>query len=427
MYLVILSIVILALVVYLAQRDLSYGVAMVLLLLPAYGIRWQVSGVSVTLLELSILVLAIAWIVRLAQRQTSFSTRNSFWCSGGALLVAATVSLFIAPQFAKGLETWLAYFIAPALFFVIFTATVKTEKQLVWTFRALGLTALAIGGLAVVQRFTNGWLVPDAYWLGGEGRRVTSFYSYANAVGLYLAPIVMLLVAWLYQRLQQSTSTVYQRLESGLIAVTIIISISAIIFAKSDGALVGLAAGLLFFGLSAKKTRVATAIIAAVGLITVAITGLPAGVWQTLTFADWSGQVRLTMWHETWALIKDHWLLGVGLFGYPTALVPYHAAKYLEIFWYPHNILFNFWVEIGLLGVAAVIGMFGQLVAKTWWYRQQILTVGILATFVVITVHGLVDAPYFKGDLAVLWWYLLAVSTIITSKTYVRVSTPTTR
>lgn len=422
MYLIILSIIVLVVVTYLAHRDLSWGVAMILLLLPAYGIRWSISGVSVTLLELSILVLTTVWTIRLIQHQTSLQKWQCFWYSGGALLIAATVGLVIAPQFAKGLEIWLAYFVTPALFFVVFTSTVKTQAQLVWTWRALGLTALAIGGLAVVQKFTNGWLVPDAYWLGGEGHRVTSFYSYANAVGLYLAPISVLLTAWLYQRLQTTATTVWQRAESILIAITIIISILAIIFAKSDGALVGLAAGLLFLGLSAKKTRVVTASIVAIGLITIAIAGLPAGVWHTLTFADWSGQVRLTMWHETQTLIKDHWLLGVGLFGYPVALVPYHAAKYLEIFWYPHNILFNFWVETGLLGVVAIIGMFGQLVAKTWRYRQQVLIIGIMATFVTIVVHGLVDVPYFKGDLAVLWWYLLATITILTSKPYVRVS-----
>lgn len=413
MTLIVLSILVLVLVAYLAYRDLSVGVAFVLLLLPTYGINWSLGSVTVTLLELAVVVLLSVWVVRLAQHRVQLPEYSGFWVSGGVLVVAATIGLVLAPQFAKGLEIWLAYFITPALFFIIFTSAIKTRAQLEWTFRALALSALAIGGLAVIQRFTNGWLVPDAYWVGGEGRRVTSFYSYANAVGLYLAPIVVVLSAWLYQKMQSATVSAWHRWESWLVALTIIVSVCAIIFAKSDGALVGLAAGLLFLGLSAKDTRVVTAIIVAVGAIGITAVGVPAAVWSTVTFADWSGQVRLTMWHETWQLIKDHWLLGVGLFGYPAALVPYHAATYLEIFWYPHNVLFNFWVETGLLGVAAVSAMLGQLAVSTWRHRQHIVVVGIMAAFVTMVVHGLVDVPYFKGDLAMAWWYCLAVAVVI--------------
>lgn len=418
MAVIILSIMVLGVVVGLAYRELTWGVAVVLLLLPAYGISWSVGGVAITLLELAIWAVTAVWVVRLLQGRITFPRRNGWWYSGGALLIAATVGLIIAPQFTKGVAVWLAYFVTPALFFLVFTSVVKTTDHLVWPLRAVGITALVIGGFAVIQRLTNGWLVPDAYWLEGEGHRVTSFYSYANAVGLYLAPITVVLVAWLAQRVRQLAHTKVAWIESGAIAATIIISIAAIIFAKSDGALVGLVAGLLFLGLSAKTTRVATGLVVVVGIMLLGAVGLPAAMVQTLTFADWSGQVRLTMWRETQALIADHWLLGVGLFGYPTALVPYHAATYLEIFWYPHNILFNFWVETGLLGVMAIGSMLGQIARAVWRCRHQVLAVGMAAMFITISVHGIVDVPYFKGDLAVLWWAGLGILTILSAPTY---------
>lgn len=38
-----------------------------------------------------------------------------------------------------------------------------------------------------------------------------------------------------------------------------------------------------------------------------------------------------------------------------------------------------------------------------------LLVMGLLSAMVVIVVHGLVDVPYFKNDLAVMFWALVAM------------------
>jgi O-antigen ligase len=127
------------------------------------------------------------------------------------------------------------------------------------------------------------------------------------------------------------------------------------------------------------------------------------------------------MWGETWQMLKDHWFLGAGLTGYQTALVPYHQAKYLEIFLYPHNFVLNFWVELGLLGLLTflyIIGKFFYLGFKIQDSRfKKLLANTLIAVMVVILVHGLVDVPYFKNDLAVMWWVWVG---LMSSLSYIR-------
>jgi O-antigen ligase len=82
---------------------------------------------------------------------------------------------------------------------------------------------------------------------------------------------------------------------------------------------------------------------------------------------------------------------------------------------YPHNILFNFWAETGLLGVVGFFGMFGYLGVSAYrlLHRNREWSILVLAILTVTLVHGMVDVPYFKNDLAMLWWVLGALMIII--------------
>ncbi|MDP3794237.1 MAG: O-antigen ligase family protein, partial [Candidatus Uhrbacteria bacterium] len=128
-----------------------------------------------------------------------------------------------------------------------------------------------------------------------------------------------------------------------------------------------------------------------------------------------SGQVRLFQWRETRQMLYDHWFFGSGLGGYPTVFKPYHKATAIEIFQYPHNILLNFWSETGLLGVI----VFGWIVI-TWMRRAQSMSyelrVTSYAVMFAILIHGLVDVPYFKNDLAIIFWMLIFLTCIHPSR-----------
>jgi O-antigen ligase len=225
-------------------------------------------------------------------------------------------------------------------------------------------------------------------------------------------------------------------------------SILSIYFAKSKGALLGVAAGLIVFGLMVNK-KVRWSVVIALLLIMIGVTAYqPARklVYDTATFKTFSGQIRMVGWEESWKMLKDGRLItGAGLANFKNAVAPYHAEGFfiknddpnwlknlrnsadyrkqmwqpLEIYLYPHNIILNFWSELGLAGMM----LFVWIILKYFWvgiknYRQasekyKYINIGLICAMVAIVVHGLVDVPYFKNDLSVMFWLFVAMISMI--------------
>ena len=129
-------------------------------------------------------------------------------------------------------------------------------------------------------------------------------------------------------------------------------------------------------------------------------------------------EIRSHQWQETGNLLQDHWLAGTGLNGYQKMMADYHHLPWLEIYLYPHNIFLNFWAELGLLGLVAFIILFSYLIdglrklIKTKHELAWPITLAWLTWF----IHGLVDVPYFKNDLSVLFFILLALTLLALKK-----------
>jgi O-antigen ligase len=132
---------------------------------------------------------------------------------------------------------------------------------------------------------------------------------------------------------------------------------------------------------------------------------------------------------ETGSMLKDNLWLGAGLGGYQTTVAPYHwnvliftneAGKLyeqpVEIYLYPHNIFFNFWSELGFLGMIAMITLifitFWQSFINWWKTANDDLLIAGLA-LLVLFIHGLVDVPFFKNDLAFLFFFVIAANYLL--------------
>jgi len=110
-------------------------------------------------------------------------------------------------------------------------------------------------------------------------------------------------------------------------------------------------------------------------------------------------------------MLKASPIVGAGLSGYQTAIKPYHVNTWMEIFLYPHNIVLTIWSELGLLGLIAA-GLLLAWFAKQLLARRDSIAVMLASSMVIILIHGLVDVPYFKNDLAVIFWMLLVFASM---------------
>ena len=195
----------------------------------------------------------------------------------------------------------------------------------------------------------------------------------------------------------------------------------ALIFARSEGAIIGALAGIIFIGLMHRQSRKIVVSVLLVGvLLFVVVAPINNYIISKVFFNDLSGQLRINIWQGAISLLKTSPVIGVGLSGYQTLIPDFQARYYhpdtnelisVETHPYPHNLFLSLWSEIGLLGWLLFIFIIIMFWHNAWQCikKQEIYALSVMGAMLVVLVHGLVDTPYFKNDLAVLFWFLIAL------------------
>lgn len=402
----------------------TLAVACVLALLPTYLVRFTVAGVPMTLLEGMLLIGAGIILLRWRLADAGTFHASPFAEPLVPLAIAWVAIGFLAalwsPAEWRAWGSWKAYFLEPVVWWFALRALrdrLDIERHVLWP---LAVGAAGISLYAIVQHWTGFGIPPT--WADVARRRVTSVFGYPNAVGLYLGPIVPLLVGLAYA----SRRAVWLRMLAGGIAL---LAVAAIIFARSTGALIAVFVALGSMGAfwwwartpavpGRRAWLVVGAFLAASALCTLwlpyqrNLERIAHPVARKLAFGAWSGSVRLAQYRETWAFLRDHPVRGAGLSGYPTAIAPYHRDAKVEIFLDPHHLLLAFAVEVGVVGAVLFLVMMVRVLRLLFPHRASVVQISVAAAFVTMLVHGLVDVPYLKNDLSVLWWTLAAIAVL---------------
>ncbi len=387
----------------------SYGVFLLFLLLPTYLLHFSIGPLPVTILEIMIWVVCMVGLLKHARHieeslLTLFRKHTVFTLGTVLFLIAATISIFTAVDLRSAAGEWKAFYIEPfALFLILYFSREKLEIH-TDILLPLVMSGFVTSLLAIVQHFT-GWMVPWAFWENGESYRVTAWYGFPNGVGLFLAPLVVMAATVVWQKL------FYKQRGNWMLLVTcyllLVTGPLAVLYAKSTGGLIGILAGVGILFLINKKTRLPAIAVGVIGLISLLSIPSLASIREELFFKDRSGQIRLSMWQDTVQLLKERPIFGAGLSSYDERIVPYHTTvngEGIEIFHHPHNIFLTMYVQVGVFGligfVMILIGIYLATIKKSYY---ALIVTCVLTTFI---VTGLVDSPYIKNDLAVLFWVL---------------------
>ncbi len=364
-------------------------------------------------------------------------------------------------------------------------------EKILWP---LFVSAFAVSAVAIFQKFSGVFIAPQ-FW-----PRVTGPFAYPNALGLFLGPIVMLMAAHFINQISNLKSQItnnikyqisnIQYLKLFFVLLTLFLSLLAIFFASSEGAMIGIAVALVVLGVYFITIRFKLKYFLFILISLIFLFAFLSPLFflkivpeykyfnfnnpvlnyisDKAMLKDFSGEVRKQQWRETWQLLTaspKNFIFGAGLSNYQTSVKLYHQegiffnaerdprfrneivwggpeykAKHwrpAEIYFYPHNIILNLWVELGLAGVLLFIwivaktlflisnfqsrkgpevptGLYGFPISKQFPISNfQFLNIGLLGAIIVIVVHGIVDVPYFKNDLAVMFWVLLAMLGIL--------------
>ncbi|OGL73168.1 hypothetical protein A3E39_01525 [Candidatus Uhrbacteria bacterium RIFCSPHIGHO2_12_FULL_60_25] len=394
------------------------------ILLPTYVVRTNIGPIPTTGLELVILVTFAVWFLRKGWVSAWIATAS--WRGPTLLwLAAGLVAVFVSPVPWQALGLYRAYFIEPLLVFFMGMDLVRTHEDKRKLAQSFATVTILLAAWAAVQ-YATGWGIPHP-WDAWPGRRATGPFPFPNALALFVTPIAALAFADAVSRYSDRGARSAPLLAPLWSWLTVIAGLIAIILAQSDGGLIAFGAAAFVALILNKRTRMIAVGLAALGLVALfAIAPLRARVTEMITFQEWSGKVRTVMWQETWAMLRDtstplgagRPIFGAGLAAYPTVILPYHKATWMEVFQYPHNIVFNLWSETGLLGLFAFAWILYTWVRGPWSVVRGTTTpdtrrtaVLILPILVALLVHGLVDVPYFKNDLAVAFWMLILLTT----------------
>ena len=381
-------------------KNTKWLLAMTLLSLPAYQLRFAIAGIPVTILELSILILFTQWLF--TQEKTRIKSLIDEYKQLARIIVifiiAATISVFIASDLHAAAGIWKAYFIEPILFFIVFIDTVRTKADIRFIIKNLALVATAIGLTTIAQSIN---LIPTPELWKSQGR-FTGLFAYPNAVGLFLAPLIPLFVA--------ASSCLCKKWDSVFLMFAGFVSVIAIFLASTEGAIVALIGSFIIWGLFRSRRWRAGSVLAII--LGIFILYSQPAILDKVLLKDWSGTVRRLMWQDTITMIEHHPIAGAGLSGYPETFAKYHKHTAIEIFQYPHNIVLNQWSETGLLGLVAFFGIimyFGFILFKHHRHKDDFFFHAVGVSMLVLLIHGLVDVPYFKNDLAILFWIIVGI------------------
>ncbi|MFA6908861.1 MAG: O-antigen ligase family protein [Patescibacteria group bacterium] len=396
---------------WLAWRRLDIAIALLLFLLPAYQFRFTLFIPS-TYLEVMIVICLAVWAVQITVRHQWRETRWPWRWLICAFAVAGAVAVAVSPNIRNALGLYKAYVIEPVLFFIVVVNVMKTPAHWKKIFFALGSSVVIIGLAALFQQAD---ILPGAgSYLLEHPPRSTSLFEFPTAVGKYVAPILAVFLSLL---LVKTKSVGRGMWHSGNVMYIGVIGfgIMALMLSVSRGALIGVGAALVFVSFFSRWRKWLLIGIASIAVLCLVIPVTRHELVSIVNIQDTSADVHVVMWKGTLRMIADRPIFGAGLAGFPELYEQYKEASHVEFFPNPDHLFLTLWVEMGLLGLAVFLWIIvkwlrtGVFVVKSQYAEYRPYAVGVMAALVAVITHGFFDTPYFKNDLAVMFWALAAV------------------
>lgn len=319
------------------------------------------------------------------------------------------ISALINPDFVSGLGQWKALFFDGALVFIIIFNEYKVAKSVVP--KALISVGLIIASISLAGFW--GWNVAsDGRWLGWYG---LESYASPNYLSLFLAPILaMSLVA----------SILYKKWWRTLSILSSVLIIIALIGTQSRGAAIGVVGAIiittLWWRLHGGKKQYRWLSWSALALVIIA----GATFWLAAPNFNaspedgrvaTSNNVRWYIWQTSIEMSRQKPIFGVGLGNYQNYFTELTADRvnypeYISpLALSAHNLYLNILVTMGGIGLIIFMWMLIATIINISKKPRSADLCLVVVAFVAMIFYGLVDTPFFKNDLAITWWVIVAL------------------
>jgi O-antigen ligase len=407
----------------LIYNRLHLGLALVLLWSPFFLFPVELFRFAFPISELILWITVVAWLIHqiisvakwLQIRNPQFPlnpnfTLHSLDLAVIAMVCLASVSLAWTQNRPSAITELRTLIIEPALFYLLLRYTVHMPK--VWLRL---IDCLILAGFIVCIIGTIAFVRGDAIITAEDGaQRLASVYGSPNNVGLLLGRCLPFV--WAFILLSPPSQ---RRVIMAFVATSMLITV---VLTQSSGAILfGIPSGfiaviLLCYG---KKSFAPLFALLTLGSgFIILLTQVSARFAKLLTLSDGTNFIRLRVWESALAIIREHPITGLGLdqflYAFRSQYIKPDAIQDMNLS-HPHNILFDFWIRLGLGGVILILWIqitfwrttFALL--RTTSHDRKILLIGVMGSMVATLTHGLIDNSVFVLDLSLIFAFSLAL------------------
>ena len=396
-----------------------------LFLIPSYIFRFSLFGVKTNFFELAILVTFLVFII---EKLISIFQKKSNKFQFGYLfayifLLFAVVSVYFSADKIHALGILKGWFFAPALLYLIIINTFDQQKRRLIPFFCF-FSVVLVSIWAIMQR--TGQVSTLFYQVGDSGFDNYLNFSSIRSFGPFESPnyLAMFLVPMMFLSLPMLD--LYKRKLDRLVVVSLFIfPLLALYFSHSLGGLLAFGAGLLtYFAIRLTKEKrskvdksrlkIATYVLILLFLISGFV-----GIFSSIKTETYSNNIRRDIYDYSLQLAKKNPVFGVGLGDFQTQVAKISADNAGFQLWglnyaiHPHNLLLALWLNLGLGGlIAFAILLICLIKSLNLQSSKDRFAPALYASTIAILVHGFFDTTYFKNDLSMIFWLILALSLI---------------
>lgn len=422
-------------------NHIDFGLMLTIFFAPFFLFPIDLYTFAFPMSEMVILVTAAAWFLRmLAAWGRIRQSKNSRFPAQNPIYQVTALDFGIVAWVVLGIVslTWTIYrgeaitelrvmIIEPALFYLI-VRTSALNRQMILRL----VDALLIAGLVV--SVVGFWLYVqgEATITAEEGiRRLASVYGSPNNVGLFLGRCLPFALAFALIK-TDALRRIFGVSTLLVIGLAIMLSLSA--GALFIGVPAGIAAVLVLVW--RKRALIPLAGLGAIAIGVFAIALRSARFARLLDFSSGTNFARVRVWQSAINAVIDRPITGLGLDQF---LYFFRGQYILPDAWkepnlsHPHNIILDFWLRLGILGVIVLIWIqatFWRIMYRAyqqWRERDTLLfalTVGTMGSMMNLIAHGLVDNSVYVNDLTFIFTLVLALASQLSNTRAIDEPTP---
>ena len=350
-----------------AFKDLAASVALFTFLI--FFERFPGVGDSqLTLIKVAGGVLVASWLLTLAQRsaQTPRLLRDHpvLTYAVVALVAWTFFSALWAQDVGEAASTAFRLLQGAVLIFVLYAA-LREPKHLRWTAWAyvLGASLTALVGLA-------GASSPEIVDPTEDVNRLTGQIGDPNELAAILIPAL-----WLAGFLLVTTRGAWKRV---LLGGCVLLVVVALFYTESRGGLVGLGVSVVVALFLAGRVRAwvisMILVTAAAGFVYYTLVATPESLTRLTEFSAGGGTGRTDLWSIALQIWRDHPVVGIGSGNFPLVEPSYAIVNtnlirpdlVVDFHKVVHNTYLNVLVELGLVGLVALLAAIGGVAVLAW-------------------------------------------------------------